>query len=151
MFMGAVDVCNQFRSYIKLELRSGKYWHPMMWFILESALVNAWVLYKATREAAGLAPEFTHLEFCISIALALVAAEWEAMGCVNRAGLLNSPSTEVLPKLLKRPEKLYQHGKTTLLVIEPRYFGHHQDSHKQLDTTAGQEPPCPYGQLLHLH
>ena len=45
----------------------------MMWFILESALVNAWVLYKATREAAGLAPKFTHMEFCNSIALALAA------------------------------------------------------------------------------
>jgi hypothetical protein len=74
MFMGAVDVFVQFRSYIKLELRSGKYWHPILWFILESALVNVWVLYKATREAAGLAPEFTHLEFRISIALALAAS-----------------------------------------------------------------------------
>ena len=76
----------------------------MMWFILESALVNAWVLYKATREAAGLAPEFTHLEFRISIALAL-AAEWEAMGCVNRAGLLNSPSTEFASQTAKKARK----------------------------------------------
>jgi Transposase IS4 len=104
MFMGAVDVFDQFRSYIKLELRSGKFWHPMMWFILESALVNAWVLYKATREAAGLALEFTHLEFRVSIALAL-ASEWEAMGCVHRAGLLNSPSTEFASKTAKKARK----------------------------------------------
>ena len=49
-YMGAVDRFDQFRAYIKLELKSGKFWHPMMWFIIifESALVNAWVLYKAT-------------------------------------------------------------------------------------------------------
>ena len=83
--MGAVDLFDQFRSYIKLELRSGKFWHPMMWFIFESALVNSWVLYKSTRERAGLPFQFTHLEFRISIALAL-AAEWEDMGCIPRTG-----------------------------------------------------------------
>jgi len=39
--MGAVDRFDQFRAYIKLEQKSGKFWHPMMWFIFESALVNA--------------------------------------------------------------------------------------------------------------
>ena len=58
------------------QIRSGKYWHPMMHmcFILESAVVKAyaWVFYKGTT-TAGLAPEFTHLEFHSSIALALAA------------------------------------------------------------------------------
>jgi hypothetical protein len=47
---------------------------------LESALVNAWIVYKATRELAGLPLQFTNFEFRVSIALSL-AAEWESMGC----------------------------------------------------------------------
>ena len=58
LYMGAVDLFDQYRSYIKLELRSGKFWHPMMWFIFESALVNLWVLYKCIREKAGLQVQY---------------------------------------------------------------------------------------------
>jgi hypothetical protein len=84
MYMDAVDTFDQYRSYIKLELKSGKFWHPMMWFMFESALANSWVLYKATRQKVGLDLQFDHLEFRRAIALAL-GAEWEDLGCVNRA------------------------------------------------------------------
>lgn len=80
-FMGAVDRFDQFRSYIRLEMRTAKFWHVMFWFIIESALVNAYILYKVTRELALLPVEYSHLEFRIAIVLALVA-EWESMGCV---------------------------------------------------------------------
>jgi hypothetical protein len=85
-------------------LKSRKFWHPMMWFIFESALVNAWVLYKETRQKAELEIEMTHLEFRICIALAL-AAEWEAQGCVNRTGLLQSPKTEFSNQPAKKARK----------------------------------------------
>jgi hypothetical protein len=107
LYMGAVDTFDQFRSYINLELKSGKFWHPMMWFIFESALVNAWVLYKSTKTAAGLPVEYTHLEFRIAIALAL-AAEWEAQGCVNRAGLLQSPHSEYTNQPAKKARRTLQ-------------------------------------------
>jgi hypothetical protein len=91
-FMEVVDLFDQFRQYIKLELRSRKFWHPKLWFIIESALVNAWVLYKASRLAAGLHDqlEYDHIQFRRSIAFAL-AAEWEAMGCqYNPSGIVSS-------------------------------------------------------------
>jgi hypothetical protein len=78
--MGAVDTFDQYRSYIKLELKSNKFWHPMMWFVFESALVNSWVLYKSTMEQAGLSCEYNHFTFQKAVALAL-ACEWESMGC----------------------------------------------------------------------
>jgi hypothetical protein len=62
-YMGGVDTFDQYRSYIKLELKSYKYWHPMMWFILESALVNAWVLYIKTIKKAQLEQRYSHFEF----------------------------------------------------------------------------------------
>jgi hypothetical protein len=80
-WMGAVDRFDQFRAYIKLEMRTGKFWHVMFWFILESALVNAWVLYKQTRKLASLELEYSHFQFRVAVALAL-AKEWEDMGCV---------------------------------------------------------------------
>jgi hypothetical protein len=79
--MGAVDRFDQFRANLKFEMRSGKFWHPMMWFIIESAMVNAFILYKVTREIAGLPVLYTHFQFRLSVCLALVA-EWEDMGCV---------------------------------------------------------------------
>ena len=48
---------------------------------LESALVNAWILYKISRELAFLEVEYTHLQFRVAVSLAL-AQEWEDMGCV---------------------------------------------------------------------
>lgn len=81
--MGGVDTFDQYRSYIKLDLRSRKYWHCMFWFIIESALVNAWVLYKQTR--AKIKPEekpaFDNFSFRKAVALGL-AEEWRELGCI---------------------------------------------------------------------
>lgn len=94
-WMGGVDRFDQLRAYIKLEMRTGKFWFPMMWFILESALVNSWILYKTTREKSGLQLEYDNFAFRASIARSL-AAEWENMGCVFKVSSTESPS-----KLLK--------------------------------------------------
>jgi hypothetical protein len=51
LYMGAVDLYDQYRSYVQLDLRSFKFWHPLFWLVVESALVNSWLLYKATRAA----------------------------------------------------------------------------------------------------
>ena len=103
--MGGVDTFDQYRSYISLEMRSGKFWHPMMWFIIESALVNAWVLYSTTREKAQLPFNFTHLEFRRAIVLA-VASEWESMGCGNRERVVCSPATEYAKFCAKKARRL---------------------------------------------
>jgi hypothetical protein len=52
----------------------------MMWFLLESALVNAGVLSIKTIEKAQLEQRYSHFEFRKMIALQL-AAQWEDMGC----------------------------------------------------------------------
>ena len=70
---------------------------------LESALVNACILYKIIRELAFLEVEYTHLQFRVAIAMAL-AQEWEDMGCVfnpNTQPAAGSPGT-----LLKRGHAL---------------------------------------------
>jgi Transposase IS4 len=93
--MGAVDTFDQYRSYIKLDLRSRKYWHCMFWFIIESALVNAWVLYKETM--AKIRPNeklaFDNFTFRKAVALGL-AEEWKQLGCI-------------LPHKVASPTKLF--------------------------------------------
>jgi hypothetical protein len=82
--MGAVDTFDQYRSYVSLDMRTRKFWHPMMWFVFESAVVNAWVLYKASMKEAGKKLEYSHFSFRKSIALGL-AAEWINQGACNRS------------------------------------------------------------------
>ena len=74
-----------------LDVSARKFWQPMFWFIIESALVSAWVLYKAARKAANLPIQYTHLTFRRSIALAL-ASEWEDMGCKSKVEGATSPT-----------------------------------------------------------
>lgn len=106
-FMGAVDTFDQYRAYIKLEFRTGKFWHPMYFFIVESALINAWVLYVATRTLARLPLQFDHVQFRRSIAMSL-AAEWEVMGCRNKAedGPIASSPTTML-KTVKKGKRIH--------------------------------------------
>jgi hypothetical protein len=91
-FMGGVDTFDQYRSYIKLDLKANKFWHPMMFFIIEAALANSWILYKATMEEAGQQLKYTHFEFRKSIAYGL-AAEWDKIGACSRTSEF-SPTKE---------------------------------------------------------
>jgi hypothetical protein len=107
-----VDMFDQYRSYVKLDFRSRKYWHPLFWFIIESALINAWILYKTTVQKAGLPLLYNFFTFRKSIALAL-AAPWEKKGCRHK-------TTEKSPrKLLDSPTKVRVH-----LKVKPEELGH---------------------------
>jgi hypothetical protein len=97
--MGGVDLFDQYRAYYKLELRSVKYWHPMFWFIIESALVNAWILYCQTAKAQNKEVNITQRVFRALVAKGL-AEDWEARGCVGTSEANMSPS-----KRMKLPSK----------------------------------------------
>ena len=106
-WMGGVDRFDQYRAYIRLEMRTNKFWHVMFWFIVESALVNAFVLYKVTRELAFLEVEYTNLEFRVAVILALVS-EWESMGCsFSPDATVSSPSTQLKVKQAKKVRQTF--------------------------------------------
>jgi len=44
--MGAVDQADQMRAYITARLRAFKWWHPVFYWILDSACINAFALWK---------------------------------------------------------------------------------------------------------
>jgi hypothetical protein len=90
LYMGAVDLYDQYRSYVCMDIKSLKFWHPLFWLVIESALVNAWLLYKVTMAASKKELEFTFFTFRKSVAIAMVS-EWEKMGCRSR-GAVQSPT-----------------------------------------------------------
>jgi hypothetical protein len=101
-YMGGVDLFDQYRAYYKLQLRSFKYWHVMFFFILEAALVNAWVVDSQSRKMAQVPLEFSHFEFRLSIAKQL-AEEW-----LNKP--ISSPTAKKSPlKHFKVAVKASQH------------------------------------------
>jgi hypothetical protein len=106
--MGGVDSFDQYRSYIKLDLRSRKYWHCMFWFIVESALVNAWVLYKQT--LSKIRPDsklsFDNFTFRKAVALGL-AEEWRDLGCLAPQKIA-SPTKLFAENTAKRARKSLQ-------------------------------------------
>lgn len=79
----------------------------MMWFVFGSALVNAWILYKATRKKCGLSLDYSNFEFRRAIVLALVS-EWEDMGCCSTAkAAILSPTKEFKSKPAKQARKSF--------------------------------------------
>jgi hypothetical protein len=92
--MGGVDLLDQFRAYYKLELKSFKFWHPMFWFVVECALVNAWVLYCETMKTRNISLEYEQRTFRLTVAKQL-AKEWEDMGCMVAGDTNQSPSKKL--------------------------------------------------------
>jgi hypothetical protein len=120
--MGGVDRFDQYRAYIRLEMRTGKFWFPMMWFLLESTLVNAWIVYKATRELAGLALQLTNFEFRVSVARSL-AAEWESMGCSFVSSSTQFSPTDVLTTTSGRKlSALFGSDKNTVSSVKDNHL-----------------------------
>ena len=108
LYMGAVDMFDQYRSYVQIDVRSRKYWHPIFWFIVEAALINSWLLYKASRQLALLPVEYTLFTFRKSIALALAAEYSNGKKMVAKT----APAWSLQPNLKQSGNLQYQSGAT---------------------------------------
>jgi hypothetical protein len=99
----------------------------MLWFIVESALVNSYILYKVTRELSFLELEYTHLEFRIAVVLAL-ASEWESMGCAfNPDGSVTSPSTQLKVKQAKKVRHSFGRNLAARYTSDDRHISYLED------------------------
>ena len=45
-FMGGVDIADQRRSYYHTQLRSCRNWYPLFFWLLETAIINLFILYR---------------------------------------------------------------------------------------------------------
>jgi hypothetical protein len=45
-FMGGVDIADQYRSYYNCQLTASRTWMPLMFWLIDTAIVNSYILYK---------------------------------------------------------------------------------------------------------
>ena len=70
-FMDEVDVADQLRTNYQIRIKSNKWWHPIFWSVINTAICNAHLLYKV-----GIADQATevmyHSDFRAKLAQQLV-------------------------------------------------------------------------------
>ena len=72
-FMGAVDRFDRMRGSYKTGRNSHKAWKYLFWFFVDSALVNAWILYgEASTRQNPLKKKYEHINFRHEIAVELI-------------------------------------------------------------------------------
>ena len=68
--MNGVDVADQLRGNYHIKMRSRKWWYCLIWWVLETAICNAYVAYKAYHHRRSTAL-ITHVEFRLKLATQL--------------------------------------------------------------------------------
>ena len=67
-FMGGVDLGDQLSQYYKIGRSGHKWWRYIMFFCINTAITNAWLLYKACHPNLRDAPVKTHMDFRLKLA-----------------------------------------------------------------------------------
>lgn len=67
-FMGGVDHFDHFRASYPLGRKSRKNWHRLFWFLLEAAVINAYIVYMTTHSER----RNTHKEFRLRLGRGLI-------------------------------------------------------------------------------
>lgn len=64
-YMGGVDIADQCRSYWPTQLRVSRNWLPLFFWCLDTAIVNAFILYRIVNITAGKLAKniLTHRQF----------------------------------------------------------------------------------------
>ena len=76
-YMGGVDLADQLRSYYPIGRESKKWWKYLFWFVIESSVVNAFIIYSETLpgqldDDEDAPPKLSHLMFRLQVAKMLV-------------------------------------------------------------------------------
>lgn len=76
-YMRGVDVADQLRGNYTSQVRSHKWWHRLFHFLIDTTIVNMWIIHKTILEAKGRSKEsLTHFQFIMSMCKALTM-NWE--------------------------------------------------------------------------
>lgn len=73
--MRGVDLVDQCRMEYTAQLRSHKWWHRLLLFVLNTSLGNAYILYKAHAEGCGQKRIMTRVEFHFEVASRLCESQ----------------------------------------------------------------------------
>jgi hypothetical protein len=91
-YMRRVDVADQLRASYSSQIRSHKWWHRILWFLIDMTEVNMYIMYMS-HVAEGRNPiphPMSHLQFKTALAEALLC-NWEHCVDVSNAELTHRP------------------------------------------------------------
>lgn len=69
MYKVGVDVADQYRTYYDTQLRSRRNWYPLFYWALETAIINALIIYRDEHQDESV---IDHLEFRLDLVWALI-------------------------------------------------------------------------------
>ena len=110
--MAGVDLNDQLRSYYPIGRKSHKWWRSCFWYLLEVAVLNAYIIYKTTARSPG-SKVLSHFQFHLELARSLCKEggrkKAAAEAGVAAAGLANqAPNAHRRVKLPGRKKQCYQ-------------------------------------------
>ncbi|XP_059158381.1 piggyBac transposable element-derived protein 4-like [Physella acuta] len=109
--MGGVDLHDQLRSYYPIGRRSRKWWRSLVWFLLQVATINSYIIYKKQfmQRHPGQKPK-THLEFRLDLCHQLMAGS-----SVRQRAATDIPAatgTTTLDNTKHQPNRMFGRKKT---------------------------------------
>lgn len=66
-YMGGVDLHDQYRMKYEVGRNSKKWWKYLFWFLVNCAIVNAFILYKHSSRRVTKKKRFSHLDFRLEV------------------------------------------------------------------------------------
>ncbi|XP_052271623.1 piggyBac transposable element-derived protein 4-like [Dreissena polymorpha] len=91
-YMGGVDVHDQYRLCYEVGRNSKKWWRYLFWFMINTAIVNAYLLFKETSKRRHSKKRFGHLDFREELAEHLIGGYTKRKRASQgqaQAGLIN--------------------------------------------------------------
>ena len=107
--MGGVDTCEHYCASYSFLRKSMKWWRKMFFWMLETTIVNSYIVYTEISEREGKHPQ-SHLQFCHALLVQLV-------------GGLQNPTKQKRGKPGTRDKEERLNGK-------PHFVAHNEGKHK---------------------
>ena len=102
-FMGGVDKADQLRKYYRVHCKTRKFYRYVFWFLLDSCVVNAFILMKNFRSATDVTlRQATFKNFRIPLALGLIGNYNSRQRYALPAAIKDASVTSVQPAAKRR-------------------------------------------------
>jgi len=109
--MGGVDLVDSLIALYRIKIRSKKWYHRIMFHLLDLTVVNAWLLYKRDCSSHSIRPkrQYTLLEFKTDIASCL---------CQEHKGISRKRRRPVSTFVDKQLEEKRKRRRNTILPVQ---------------------------------
>ena len=139
--MGGVDLANQLRSYYDTQLTSFRTWWPMLFWVFDTMVTNAYFIFKDMPQT----PHMTHKEFRLQAAWGLILANTESKTRSTQSDSQNTPSQQ-----LERTLRFLQEGAVTVGISLSTLKGSERCAGSVGGKIGGRKNPSFYPNLTGL-